>query len=190
MTNMMNSLSSNVTDNVLQLAGKESGIWYGVNTDTTNRPSGVSYGAVRILNWSSTNYNNSDVELISFTSPFKHYYNHYLNTTGWSGWRESSEGAHTSLQDMIYGKSFTFNTTVATGKTNKYYNISAGSNYSPIAIKTVTLSGTNKIYIAGWAFVADEPNNLYLDLYNEGSAATVTLTIIMIYVDTRIVGNL
>ena len=95
-------IASNQTENVLQISGKKNGVWYGFGPDATNKPNAsINYGAVRVVVWSTTNYSNASVEVISFTSPFRHYYNHYLNTVGWSGWREVTEGAGYAKQSSI-----------------------------------------------------------------------------------------
>ena len=92
------SMSSNGTDNALNIGSKKSGVWYGCNTDTINKPDGVEYGAVRVINYnvSSSEYLNTCVEFISFTSPFDHYYNHYLLDYGWFGWKKVSTYTGTS----------------------------------------------------------------------------------------------
>ena len=64
------------------------GVWYGFEESATNKPdASITYGAVRCVKWS--NYN-ADIEVISMMNPTIRYINHYVDITGWEGWKKVS----------------------------------------------------------------------------------------------------
>ena len=142
------------------------GVWYGFEESATNKPdASITYGAVRCVKWS--NYN-ADIEVISMMNPTIRYINHYIDITGWEGWKKVStytgtndpitlinslasritavENSANNYTEIIKGRAFDFRVSIPSGNSNHSFDAPAidGENqsnpdYVIIALKTCSL---------------------------------------------------
>lgn len=142
------------------------GVWYGFEESATNKPdASMTYGAVRCVKWSN---NNADIEVISMMNPTIRYINHFIDITGWEGWKKVStytgtsdpitlinsltsrvtaaENSVNNYSDVIKGRAFSFKFTLKTGHHNYQFSVPSSSGiagsigWTPIALKTLSIT--------------------------------------------------
>ena len=194
------------------------GVWYGFEESATNKPDPtITYGAVRCVKWSN---NNADIEVISMMNPAIRYINHYVDITGWEGWKKVSTYTGTNdpttqlssltsqintinstLSNIIVGRAFEFTFNMKTGHNNYEFSVpaydsdeSGTSTYIPIALKTLSISfgGSNSgnFHINGWAIGVETSFDLWINIYNSSSSNTSVLSCILIYAKRSVLGSL
>lgn len=194
------------------------GVWYGFEESATNKPdASITYGAVRCVKWSN---NNADIEVISMMNPTIRYINHYIDITGWEGWKKVStytgrsdpfnqisslttqiNTINSTLSNIIVGRAFDFAFTMKNGHDNYKFNVpaydsdsSGTSTYIPIAIKTLTFSfsGSNSgnFHVNGWAIGIESTFDLWVNIYNNSASTPSTLSCIIIYAKRSVLGTL
>ena len=120
------------------------GVWYGFEESATNKPDvSITYGAVRCVKWSN---NNADIEVISMMNPAIRYINHYIDITGWEGWKKVS--TYTGTSDP-YNQISSLNSTVST-LNNRLNTLSSTVSSHTNSISTLTTNAS--VIIKGRAF--------------------------------------
>lgn len=116
------------------------GVWYGFEESATNKPDPtITYGAVRCVKWSN---NNADIEVISMMNPAIRYINHYVDITGWEGWKKVS--TYTGTTDPSNQIS-SLNSTVST-LNNRLNSLSSTVSSHTNSISTLTTNATDIIF--------------------------------------------